>query len=385
MTLLPSRPCVNVTKRTIVAKYNQKRIIPENLKHRVYRYAGIIRFLIIGIICATLIFWGIKHTTSQLPQSTEIEHAEIQTAEKTLPAQAVENRETPQTQSQIEQSLFALVSFPENDNIPDINSVTHITAISKLKNFIPYEEELPHNILEDHTPDIKPHPQDNRPRIVIVIDDMGASPMRTKDINKLKAPLTASFLTFAPNLKKQVKASQAAGHEIMLHVPMQPQSKIYVSEDVLTIDMDEEKIAKQFQTMLKKVPDIKGINNHMGSKFTEYADKLSPVMKILAQHNMFFLDSKTTPHSQVKAVAEQYQVPCLSRHVFLDNNNDFQYITGQLQHTEKLAQKNGYAIAIGHPKSQTYLALKAWLPTLREKKIRLVHLSELLPSKKEPE
>ncbi len=365
-----------------MVKHNQKRIISNTTEHRFLRHLGIIRFLIISIICAVFIFWSIHYTTSQLPKNAEIEYAESQTTTDTL-AQPLEDE--IQAQLPIEENLFNLISFPENNNIPDINSVTHITAIAKLKNFIPYEEKLPHNILEDHTPAIKTHPKDKRPRIVIVIDDMGASPMRTKDINELQAPLTASFLTFAPNLKKQIKDSQSAGHEIMLHVPMQPQSKIYVSDDVLTVDMDEEKISEQFQTMLKKAPNIKGINNHMGSKFTEYADKLNPVMKILAQHNMFFLDSKTTPHSQVKSVAEKYKVPYLSRHVFLDNNNDFNYITGQLQHTEKLARKNGYAIAIGHPKSQTYFALKAWLPTLKEKGIRLVHLTELLPNKKEPE
>ena len=51
---------------------------------------------------------------------------------------------------------------------------------------------------------------------------------------------------------------------------------------------------------------------------------------------------------------------------------------GQLALTERLARKNGYAIAIGHPKSQTYEALKDWLQTLDKKQIRLLHLSEII-------
>jgi polysaccharide deacetylase 2 family uncharacterized protein YibQ len=64
--------------------------------------------------------------------------------------------------------------------------------------------------------------------------------------------------------------------------------------------------------------------------------------------------------------------------VFIDNNNDKEYILGQLSVAEKLAHKNGYAIAIGHPKSQTYEALKDWLPGLEEKGIILEPLSKIV-------
>ena len=45
---------------------------------------------------------------------------------------------------------------------------------------------------------------------------------------------------------------------------------------------------------------------------------------------------------------------------------------------EKLANKNGYAIAIGHPKTQTYAALKEWLPTLDKKGIEIIPLSKVI-------
>ena len=77
-------------------------------------------------------------------------------------------------------------------------------------------------------------------------------------------------------------------------------------------------------------------------------------------------------------VAKTYGVDYATRHVFLDNNNDKAYILGQLRATEKIAKKNGYAVAIGHPKSQTYVALKEWLPTLEEKGIKLVPMSEIV-------
>ena len=49
-----------------------------------------------------------------------------------------------------------------------------------------------------------------------------------------------------------------------------------------------------------------------------------------------------------------------------------------MEQTVEFARKNGYAVAIGHPKSQTYEALKTWLPTLPGKNIKLVHMSEVV-------
>lgn len=95
---------------------------------------------------------------------------------------------------------------------------------------------------------------------------------------------------------------------------------------------------------------------------------MSYVMDILREKGLFFLDSKTSAKSVGKTVAEKYKVPYAHRHVFLDNENDFDYIMRQLEASERLARRNGYAVAIGHPKSQTYKALKKWLESLIKKK-----------------
>lgn len=262
---------------------------------------------------------------------------------------------------------------PEVDNLPPLDDVVHVSALLKLQSLDEGEKKT----------SLKPQPvvndkKNGRPRIAIVIDDMGASPVRTNEIIALKAPLTSSFVTFAAQLNKQTARAEQAGHELMIHVPMQPKSDIFVSNDVLTIDMTEAQISQAFAQMLKKFHHVVGVNNHMGSRFTEHADKLVPVMKLLAKSGLFFLDSKTTAQSQGESVAKKYGVPSVHRHVFLDNENNLEYILRQLELTEKIARQNGYAIAIGHPKTQTSKALSAWLKTLDKKYIELVHLSELV-------
>ena len=148
--------------------------------------------------------------------------------------------------------------------------------------------------------------------------------------------------------------------------------------DVLTTRMSEKEIQERLKIMLEKFENVPGINNHMGSKLTEDEKRMEAVMQVLKKEGLFFLDSKTSPKSRAKEAAVNQNVAYAHRHVFLDNNNNKKYILNQLAQTERLARKNGYAIAIGHPKSQTFAALREWLPQLPEKNLKLVHLSDIV-------
>ncbi len=249
-----------------------------------------------------------------------------------------------------------------------------------------YEEDLPEDILTskqktnitENSPTEKNNISKKTPMIAVVIDDMGISVKRTSDISSLKAPLTSSFLTYANNLKQQIQNAVDAGHEIMIHVPMEAQTNKDVAPDVLTTKMTVLEIKRNLQSMLAKFNDVKGANNHMGSKLTEDKERMIAVMEVLKEKNMFFLDSKTSAKSQAEIAAQEVGIFYDHRHVFIDNNNDKQYILGQLQKAENVARKHGYAIAIGHPKSMTYEALKEWIPSLEKKEILLKHLSKII-------
>lgn len=217
----------------------------------------------------------------------------------------------------------------------------------------------------------------NRPTITIVIDDMGINRKRTKEIAGLNYPLTASFLPYGTNLKEQIAQSNQSGQEIMLHLPMEPQIMQNYTEDMLTTEMTDEEISQKLSQMLQKIPQAVGANNHMGSKFTEDAQKMGVVMQILADKNMIFLDSKTSSNSAGYEQANLFGTKFFARDIFIDNENDYDYIMHQLEKAEKISFSKGYAVAIGHPKEQTYLALKDWLPKLAEKGIKLVWLSQI--------
>ena len=280
-------------------------------------------------------------------------------------------------------------SLPDEDITSYFKIVSSMDLLSDEKISELYEEPVSEEIIEDSGKhkeitqinikiDKKPPYFGPVPLIAIVIDDMGISPKRTGAISSLQAPITSSFLTYAKMPEKQMEVAQSNGHEIILHIPMEPKISKDIAPDTLTTSMDIDEVVKNFEQMLNTFPNIKGINNHMGSKLTEDNERMTSLMNIFAQKKMFFLDSKTSSASVGEKIAIEKGVPTAHRHVFLDNKNDFNYISAQLAISEKIARKYGHCIAIGHPKTQTYEALNAWLPTLKEKNIKLVHLSKIV-------
>ena len=273
------------------------------------------------------------------------------------------------------QQITEIASLGTNIDIPFQDTAELLDKI--------YEETLLEDILEPQKKPVKKaiakkNSSAKNPLVVIVIDDMGISQKHTAEIASLRYPLTVAFLTYGKKIAEQVEQSRAAGQEIILHTPMEPKKSADTAPDTLTTKMKAKEIKQNLSKMIAKVPHIVGANNHMGSKLTEDYDRMLAVMEVLKEKNLFFLDSKTSGKSRAEEAAQKIGVPYAHRQVFLDNTNDKTYILGQLKKLETLAKKNGYAIAIGHPKSGTYEALKEWLPKTKEKGLDLAHLSKVI-------
>ena len=222
-------------------------------------------------------------------------------------------------------------------------------------------------------------PAGDRPLVAIVIDDLGLDRRRTAAVIDLPGPLTLSFMTYAQDLSDQTEAGRQAGDELLLHVPMEP---IDHAENpgphALLVAMPAVEILAQLRWGLDRFTGFVGVNNHMGSKFTADARGMAVVMSELRRRGLIFLDSKTTAISAGMREAAANGVPHAAREVFLDDDLNPAAIDRQLVRVERVARQNRSAIAIGHGHDATIAALRAWLPTLREKGFALVPLSAVV-------
>lgn len=221
-------------------------------------------------------------------------------------------------------------------------------------------------------------PEDGRPMIAIVIDDVGLDRPHSDEAERLPGPLTLSFMTYAEDLPAQVAVARAHGHEIMLHVPMEPlASRVDPGPNALTVALSQDEIKRRLDWDLARLDGIVGVNNHMGSRFTESSVAMTPVLATLRERGLFFLDSRTTPHSVGAELAASMGLPHAVRDIFLDDIND-PAVASELAKTEAVARRNGFAIAIGHPHAPTMAELRRWLPDVEARGFRLVPVSAIV-------
>ncbi|MCC9622987.1 divergent polysaccharide deacetylase family protein [Thalassospira sp. MA62] len=217
------------------------------------------------------------------------------------------------------------------------------------------------------------------PVIAIVIDDAGLDQRRTARTVKLPGPVTISYLPYARNLQNQVNDARKAGHEIMLHMPMEPMSaSVDPGPHALLTSYSPQQVLDEMSWMLGRFSGYVGINNHMGSKFTSNPEQMKTVMDVMKSRGLMFLDSRTSADSVGYSTANAFGVPAVTRDVFIDDADDAAKISDMLAKTERVARNQGFAIAIGHPRDLTLEALNAWIPQLRAKGFVLVPVTDVL-------
>lgn len=219
----------------------------------------------------------------------------------------------------------------------------------------------------------------DKPMIAVVIDDMGVDRHRSSRVVALPPPMTVSYLSYAPDLEHQAIAARAAGHEVLLHVPMEPaNAKLDPGPGALLTNQTPEEMRTHLLQGLARFHAFVGINNHMGSKFTTDGVAMTLVLDELRRRGLLFLDSRTSAATVGVSLARGMGIPTAERNVFLDNVNEPGAVAARLAETEKLALRIGYAVAIGHPRDGTVEALETWLPQARAGGYVVVPVSALV-------
>lgn len=218
------------------------------------------------------------------------------------------------------------------------------------------------------------------PRVAIVIDDLGHDLRRLRDLLEVDAAITVAVI---PHLKYSRDVSREAhlkGWEVLLHLPMEPKDSARndPGKGALLTSMRASEVRAQVVEDLSEVPHAAGINNHMGSRFTEDETLMRAVLDVVKARGMFFLDSRTTPGSVAGRLLTEMGVKGVERNVFLDNTRSPEYIRGQIRELISIARRNGKAVAIGHPYPETIETLRGSMETLHAEGIEVVRLSELL-------
>jgi polysaccharide deacetylase 2 family uncharacterized protein YibQ len=214
-------------------------------------------------------------------------------------------------------------------------------------------------------------------RIAVIIDDIGFDLTLVKELAKIKAPIACAVLPYAPHAAEAAVLLHAAGKEILLHLPMEPLA--YPAEDpgtgALFVDMNANELRGRMDTALAAVPHVRGVNNHMGSRFMRDEAGVAGVMDELARRGLFFVDSRTAPDSRGREGAALAGIRFAARDLFIDHAPGYEAALTALIHPPGQDLGRREWLLIGHPHPETLRALREALPRWRKEGIRVIPVS----------
>jgi polysaccharide deacetylase 2 family uncharacterized protein YibQ len=225
----------------------------------------------------------------------------------------------------------------------------------------PKSEDLPPSVL---------------PKLAIIIDDVGYDLNIIEKFLELSGPLTFALLPKAPYNAYTIRAARAKNFEIMLHLPMEPKEypKVNPGPGVLLTSMNPDQLIAQLTENISEIPNLRGVNNHMGSKMTSSSSQMRQIFTILKKRGLFFIDSRTSADTICRSSAKLLKISFAERDVFIDHFPEPRFIRQQIDKLIQRTKKNGQAVGIAHPHIITFDVLRQVLPKIK-KEVQLVPAS----------
>ncbi|HDD43719.1 MAG TPA: divergent polysaccharide deacetylase family protein [Candidatus Desulfofervidus auxilii] len=350
-------------------------------------------FILIGIIFGGFIFYKKIYKPSKIPSQTELEEAifainqfishfflklklEEDQWEETIVYKHLKGIKYPFIEIKVKKTkdiswLYLKENFISLCKQKYISLRFNDFSQKKCEIYIAYK-----NIITHHLTFYSPK---KKPLLAIIVDDLGYDLTVVKQLLDLNLDLNYSILPFLPYTEEIAEWLHLVNAEILLHLPMEAKGHPHLNHQpgILLLNMSPLALKTQLKNDIKAVPYIKGVNNHMGSKFTQDTKAMFLVLSEIKKYRLYFVDSFTTPKSVAYKVAKKIGLPTVKADLFLDNNQDILSIKKRLKQLAYLAKTQGSALGICHPYLTTLLVLKEELPQLA-KDFEFVTISDFL-------
>ncbi len=221
---------------------------------------------------------------------------------------------------------------------------------------------------------------DRRPRLAIIITNLGLSSASTEATLDLLPPeATLSFSPLTKNLLDWVRQARLKGHEVLIDLPMEPigfpQSD--PGQNTLLTSESEVENLNRLENVMKKSAGYVGLLGSFGSRFTNHAESLLPILQILKVRGLLYVDSGASSRSLGPELASSIQLPRAFNNRFIDRTPSRQAIDNRLIELEEIVKLNRFAIGIAQPYPISLDRISAWIPTLENKGITLAPITAI--------
>ena len=227
-------------------------------------------------------------------------------------------------------------------------------------------------------------PDPKVPKIAVIIGGLGLSQAATEAaIQQLPGAISLAFVPYARDLEGWIAQARAAGHEVLLELPMEPfdYPNNHPGPHTLLTTLDSDENLTRLDWLLSRFTGYVGVTNFMGAKFTASADSMEPILAELNDRGLLYLDSKATRNSVAGDITAELEMPSVVSNKFIDRVASRVAIDARLFELERIAKSSGTAVGIGFPYPVTVERVSEWARALRQKRYALAPLSAVVEGK----
>ena len=228
---------------------------------------------------------------------------------------------------------------------------------------------------------------DKRPRIAILIDDLASSISLTNmAIQNLPGPVTLSFMPYRRDLGQLTMAAHAAGHEIMLDLPMEPPdtNRHDPGPNALRTALDAPTNVARLDWMMARATGYVGMAAFLGGRFESERADMQPILKEIYKRGLLYVDNKAAAQSIAPLIATEMGLPFAIASVVIDADPTRGAIDQRLAELEQDAQRDGHALGIAAASDAVIQRVGAWAATLNDKHLVLAPVSAVATTAPKP-
>lgn len=220
---------------------------------------------------------------------------------------------------------------------------------------------------------------DRRPRIAVLVVGLGVSEgATTTAIERLPGEISLAFSPYGLRLERQFAAARAAGHEVLIGLPMEPAN--FPLNDpgpqALLTGLPPPENASRLAWALSRAQGYVGVTNAAsavlrGERFTASAEAMRPVLETLRERGLLYIEAR--PGERAPSA-----VPARAADVVIDERPARAEIEARLAELERIAQERGVALGVSGPSPLSLDRLAVWAPQVGTRGLVLAPVSAVV-------
>jgi uncharacterized protein len=224
------------------------------------------------------------------------------------------------------------------------------------------------------------------PRIALIISGLGVSANETSAaIASLPGPVTLGFVPYGTDVTSLVGRARAAGHEVLLQVPMEPFQ--YPDNDpgpqTLLTSLTPQQNVERLHWLMSRFQGYVGLSNTMGARFTASEPSFAPIMHETAKRGLVFVDDGSNPRSVAGRIAGAGNLPFAQADVVIDAVPTPEEIDRALGRLEMTARERNVAVGIASALPVSIDEIAKWAKAAESRGLLLVPISAVANKSKQ--